>query len=379
MNYKSDRGEFSAVLSVYNLEILNDADLGLNSIISPTEKIKKTERMIEKIEKIFDEKSIEEINEILGGELNIRGREDDQAPLYFQLDIIIKYFEMIYLKQYPNKELIKDLLDKLYAVREKTAGLTFDKKFKPNETIDEVVIQDIIKNRGTYQIDSVQVGNKSFLAINIIKTYYTNQTYDSELGAYVGIGEATIESHGGRVLYNSDKIEIQNIQKAEKQKRVEKKINEIMSKLNKIMSRHFKDGKIPSTSEFSENLINPNIDDNLKQALFKIVKVVEENKNNEYRMTAILSNEKLLENVISIEQNIAKLHIEQEKEQQEKAEKFKKAKSDFKNSAKRAYEQRTFFWRFINKQLDPETKNFEEMNEEEFENVKAEYKKKGLC
>ena len=295
--------------------------------------------LVRRITDIFNSNDEEKINILLSGEFNkdimYRGAEINEEkkklPLYFILDLIIGVLENKNVDDYyKDSNAIKEVVSQLKEVRAKTSTLNFDDRFKPIEIIDDDTMNLIIENKGLFEIDVDRKNDFNYLVVRITK----NNTR--------------------MPIYRSDKDKINEVEYEKTKKNRER--------LERIIKKYFKHGELPSIGRFKEELIAEDLNPSIKSALLSI----SVNKSKYIFLEDLADSVKpLLDRIEEVEERERKYDNELEKEEFN-VEEDRESKITL---ARLRYRQKSALWKFFHKKLNPNNIDFNDMKEEEIDNL----------
>lgn len=325
---------------MFELVISNVLDMVYGRGYTTSEELEKyLNSLIRRISDVLNSNNEEKINALLSGEFNkdvmYRGSdinaERKELPLYFILDIIIGILEKNNANEYyKNSDNIREIVLKLKVLRDKVSTLKSNQKFKSIETIDEDTLDLIIKSKGIFEVDKEKSGDFEYLII------------DSNL------------NNMKMPIYRSDKDRINNMSLAlsfANDKR-----------LDAIAKRYFKSGEIPRVYSFNEELIDPNIDQRIKNILLAIC-TKKQKLVFKYNIADLVVD--LMDDIEKIEQELEKVHGEGNKIEEDSLE----DREIMITLARLRYRQKSSLWKFFHKKLNPNNLNFNNMTENRIDNL----------
>lgn len=325
----------------------------------------KVQQLVQEMHKKFDSMSEEEKRTYLDGEFATyyigpdndlsEGMNAPKYPLYLFADISLITISSLYLYNpnisVENKNIATELKADLETLRSKLAELNFSEKFDKNKHVSQTAWQGMNACGGNYSIRREQKEGVEYFEMN-----YSVTTDDGvwKNGDYYYDNVYT--SHGNSVLFEEDSKEIWN-----RKINREKKESEIYFSHFK---KYFKNGIIPDSYQgFEEHLISQDLDQRIIKALGSLVLMYNapENKHGfvdfAHSKYAIFYLEDL--------QRAERL-VEKEAEEQKRLAEEKKSAID---KARERYQQKNFFWKFINRKLNPQNLNFETMETSEIQEL----------
>ena len=321
-----------------------------NPYLYDSEVIPKINDLITVINKIYDTKTPEEIQFILGGEINKdiayigNDPKESSVPLYFIIDLIILTMESKFENKIRlNKELVT-MMQELKSLREKTSELEYNKVFNPNEKLSKYAVGDIIAAKGNFKIGMIQKEGIEHLAI---RSTLITQNVSYRNGEYRIDAPDDYSDLGSKPLYEKDNEAIKKIET--------EKIKKKLEKINGVIGKYFKNGEIPTIHTFNECLLDDSLDSRIRTILYAISDI--KTKNQFYFQGFV---EEAILHVYDLEE--LELKIEKEIE-------TKKTTEDKITQARERYSSKNFLWKYVHRKISPEKQNFDELSDQEIDSL----------
>lgn len=369
MNTKEDQIKRDRYVYGKNMAIIMNSLFRRNGqYIDHKEESQTLDRIIEIAEKmtnIFNNMSEEDKRIYLDGEFPTwyLGPDNDlssdigapQFPLYLFADIAMMSIDShyIYEPRVPeeNKKKATNLRAHLQVLRRNFQELNYSDKFDCNKHISPEAWQGMSSSMGRYTVRTERKEELDFFEMSYTLTsddgvwrngdYYYNNVY---------------RSHHKAVLYQEDAKELAH----RKFQREKKESEEYYSHFKK----YFKNGIIPMRYQgFEEHLIDPTIDPRIIEEIGSFVLMYNDAKKSRGYVDFAHSEHAsyYLEDLQRAERLVQREKEEAIQKRQEKDNAIVEARA--------RYQQRSFFWKLLNRKLNPERLSFETMETTEIENL----------
>ncbi len=319
----------------------------------------------EKMLNTFNTMSEEERAIYLNGEfpLHYLGPDNDlssdinspEFPLYLFCDIATMSLDSLFIYEpqvsEKNKTKARDLKNKLEELRSKLTTLEYSDRFDSEKHISTRAWQGMESSRGFFTVKTEEEEN--------YKYYSMGYTITSDDGVWKNgdyYYDNVYRSHHKVVLFAEDEKELSR----RRNERYKKESIEFYSHFQK----YFKDGIIPSSYQgFEEYLIDPSLDPKIKEELGSFVLMYNEHKNGLKDGDFAHSKHAYiyLEDLQNAERRVAREQAEALRQRQEKDSAIVQARA--------RYKQRNFFWKLLNRKLNPERLDFEAMETPEIQEL----------
>ena len=244
----------SSLANLFNVVCLDEYEIDI---------VEELEKSITILDFVFSKKEDEEIQKLVGGELNpnnIMGTslqpEKYNIPLYLILELIIKGLKD---SKFKAKESIIKSIEKLEIFKERADKLEYDKKFNPNEELSPDVIDKIKSSNGLFSMEVVEIDGKECIAVNVKRESGTYQVKNGDIYGGDNLEIINLQT----MLYDKDNKKLSQLKKIEKQRLLSK----AQTKLKDIGKKYFKNGEIPKLWNLSEELIDKNINPEIRTYL----------------------------------------------------------------------------------------------------------------
>lgn len=326
--------------------------------------LEEAEKAAKKISNALETLSEEEIEMYLSGELPLRysGPENDRRgeydcpeyPLYLFADIALMNLDSLFIYEpqvsAKNKEKAKELRVIVEELRGKLVTLKYSDRFDSNKHISPEAWKGIVSSRGGFNMSSRKEEELEHFVIS-----YTITSDDGVWRNGDYYYDNVYRNHYEHVLYQED---IEELSRRRNERRKQES-EEFFSHFKK----YFKDGIIPKAYKgFEEHLIDPDLDPRIKKALGSLVLM---SNDDEYRYQDFAHYKYAylyLEELQSAERQV--------KREKEESQRKREEKDSAIEDARRRYQQKSFFWKMLNRKLNPERLDFESM---ETENIRKLY------
>ena len=285
---------------------------------------------------------------LLGGEFNKDAifvgadinKDKTSIPLYFELDIIIATIEKEYVRKFSDPKDIIGTLEALNALREQAATLPFISAFRPSEPVSEEAMDEIIAAKGNFEVGKYEKNGIKFVGIEPVLVqddfHYSHGDYISDGTSYTSLGK--------KPLYAKEADMIRAIQK------------ENLETLHNVVGKYFKPGWdfLPTSKKFYDQLLDIDLDERLKQRLRAICYIKDKHPDN-YEVASIATP--ILEEIVAIEHEI------------EATKQAALAHQKAIDGARARYQEKSGFWKFFHRQMNPERLNLDAMSTEEIDDL----------
>lgn len=220
---------------------------------------KKSQDIIKMLDYFMQNKSQEDLNEILGGKFpfaNSMAAEKTEIPLYLYMELVADIIEKMYHNDVRYGDL-SPLIDKFREYREKTIKYSNDKRFDPEKHLSEGLLKDIINSRGFIELGTTRVGDR--IVVSIVCTETHEDVRIRRDGEYEPLGHRDYR-HKYPCLYQEDTLEYKEIKR--------KEAKEIRERFARVTGPYFKDGVMPTSPyDFDDMLIEREINPDIKRIL----------------------------------------------------------------------------------------------------------------
>lgn len=309
--------------------------------------------------------SEEEIEMYLSGEhsLHYIGPDNDlrgdyaspKYPLYLFAEIALMNLDSLFIYEPgvsdKNKKKARELREQIEKLRAKLVTLNLSESFDSNKHISPEAWKGMASCRGSF---TQAVEEKEGLKHFVIRYTITSDDGVWRNGDYYYDNVYT--SHYNHILYQED---IEEIYKRKLQ-REKQESDEYYAHFTK----YFKNGVIPSEYKgFEEYLIDPTIDERIIKELGTFVLMY--NSPEHQRSHTDFAHSKYASFYLEDLQRAERLVKKDKEETQRKREEKDAAIED----ARKRYQQKSFFWKFLNRKLNPERLDFESMETEEIKEL----------
>ena len=312
----------------------------------------------------FNTMSDEEKSIYLNGEfpLHYIGPDNDlsaginapEYPLYLFADIALMSIDSLFIYEprvaETNKKKAQNLKVKLEELREKLVTLNYSKNFDSRKHISPRAWDGMCAARGCFSMSRDEKEGYQHYSI-----HYTIVSDDGVWRNGDYYYDNVYRSYGEHILFEEDQKEINNRREA----RLRHEAEEYYSHYTK----YFKDGKIPSSREVVEDcLIDPNIDERIKKELCIFVLMYHSKESRGHIEYAHSDN---------AEYRLDRLKAAERAVQKDKEERIRlrEEKDSAIDQARARYKQRNFFWKLLNRKLNPEKLDFESMETPEIQEL----------
>lgn len=327
--------------------------------------LEEAEKAAKKISNALETLSEEEIEMYLSGELPLRysGPENDRRgeydcpeyPLYFFADITLMNLDSLFIYEpqvsQKNKEKAKELRKLVEELRTKLVTLKHSERFDSSKHISPEAWKGIASSHGGFNMSTQKEEDLEHFVISYTLTsddgvwrngdYYYNNVY---------------RSYYDHILYQED---IEEIYKRKVQR--EKQESE---EYYAHFTKYFKNGVIPAKYKgFEEYLLDPTIDERIIKELGTFVLMYNDHENQ--RSSTDFAHSKYASFYLEDLQRAERLVKKEKEENQRKREE----KDSAIEGARKRYQQKSFFWKMLNRKLNPERLDFESMETEEIKEL----------
>lgn len=284
----------------------------------------------------------------------IGGINAPEYPLYLFTDIAMMSLNSLFIYEprvsEVNRKKAQELKSKLEELRDKLVTLEYSKNFDSRKHISQRAWEGMCASRGSFSMSRDEKEGYYHYSI-----HYSVTTDDGvwKNGDYYYDNVYT--SYGEHVLFEEDQKEIAN----RKESRLKHEAEEYYSHYVK----YFKDSKIPaSREELEECLIDKNIDERIKKELGIFVLMYHSPESRGHIAYAHSENAGFrLDRLKSAERTVQR--------EKEEAIRKKAEKDSAIDQARARYKQRNFFWKLLNRKLNPERLDFETMETPEIQEL----------
>lgn len=270
-------------------------------------------------------------------------------PLFMFLEIAQKALEENFIYFYnvspENKAKAQELITKISDFKSKLSVLPHNKLFDSSKTLSKEAWHGISASKGHFSFKKSKDEEIEYVGI----TYsITHEDGVWKNGDYYSNGSSRY--NGETPFYEEDALSISQIKY--------KKTLDIAEKYYKEFSKYFIDGLIPNLHEVEEKLIDKNLDFRLVERLKTfIIMYSSKGLSDDIQFALSDTGKYQLEQLHSIEYEI----LEEQKEAAKKETAITEARA--------RYQQKSFFWKFLNRKLNPEKIRIEDMATEEIEEL----------
>ena len=302
--------------------------------------------------------SNDKVQELLGGEFNkdvIYLNNEDKSqniPLYFILDLIIKAVQS--RKIYGDTNEFSNIISKLNELREKAAKLQYSSVFNSDEKLSESTMDEIVKAKGSFDLEVNKTGDIEHLDI---VTNGTSETVLGRNGDNYSEGATHWES-SPMPLYEKDEKAL-----------ADQKINQIkidLQRINEVASKYFKNGQIPAISNFYSSLLDSSLDYSITSILYELASIKAKSLYDQQFASLAKST---LDKLDRVEQLIAEQNQIKETEERNNQDEFTKNKEEAIKEAKERYNSKSSLWKFVNRKISIKNQNFDSMEIDDIEQL----------
>ena len=299
---------------------------------------------------------MENILYIIGPDNDLRGDyASPKYPLYLFAEIALMNLDSLFIYEPgvsdKNKKKAQELREQIEKLRAKLVTLNLSESFDSNKHISPEAWKGMASCRGSF---TQAVEEKEGLKHFVIRYTITSDDGVWRNGDYYYDNVYT--SHYNHILYQED---IEEIYKRKLQ-REKQESDEYYAHFTK----YFKNGVIPSEYKgFEEYLIDPTIDERIIKELGTFVLMY--NSPEHQRSHTDFAHSKCASFYLEDLQRAERLVKKDKEETQRKREEKDAAIED----ARKRYQQKSFFWKFLNRKLNPERLDFESMETEEIKEL----------
>lgn len=246
MNNNSDLRKEASDKIVNFLPCLREISVLFDDVTEKNNFVVQLEKLIDYIDNIFNSFAIEEIDEILGGELVIeertvrRVKKSTSLPLFIYLDLFNAVNECFLeesskyeYKQEMNKN-CKIVREKIKNLKEKVSKLSCSDKFNKKYHLSKEIGKKIINSQGFIVIDFQKKESKEYLVMEFSHVFSSNSANTSNINIYRGDVNFAF-------LYYEDELEYENIIQEKKQKELQSISVAFISEVKEF----FKNEKLP--------------------------------------------------------------------------------------------------------------------------------------
>ncbi len=320
--------------------------------------------LADKMHNVFDNMSDEDKRIYLDGEFptSYLGEDNDlisnvnspEFPLYLFTDISLMTLDNLYIYESSlserNKEQAKELKQKLESLREKLLTLNYSPRFAGQKHVSESAWRGLNECRGFFNMSSNEKEGVKYYEISYRLTtddgvwkngdYYYDNVY---------------HSYHNHILFEEDSIEIS--------KRKQERLKNEAEVYYAHFTKYFKDGIIPPDYRtFEEYLVDPSIDPRIKKELGDFVLMYRSSDNKGHLQFA---HSEYADFYVD---DLQRAERQVEKDRQE-AMRRREEKDTAISQARARYQQRNFFWKLLNRKLNPEKLEFETMETPEIQEL----------
>ena len=221
--------------------------------------LKNLEEVIGQLEQVFAmDKDV--VQQVLGGEYKLddfANQYNLEIPLFMYIDIMIVAIEKNMNTTERLNDRKKELIDKLYRLRELASMLEYDELFDASKHFSDDAKKNISDSHGNYAFKITKINDKRYLAFD---STTTQESFDQRHGDYYNIQTST-HGHDG-LLYSEDKNELRDIEYNKRKKVVDEVVEHI--------SKYFKNGELPASPDNLFKYIDSSYDFDFRYALKQI-------------------------------------------------------------------------------------------------------------
>lgn len=340
-----------------------------------TKKLDACRYYIEQIELLLKDCTTEELQEIMGGEFekdylngmpfNISGVE---LPAYFLIDMISMFIKKDYASKEHSKEEAEELLGRLSVLREKAAGLDYDKAFDPNKTLNPRVLEFFMDHRRSdYYVHYEVTEGVRHLAIEL------RSVHEEGIYKYGELRDTSVSHSNDRVvLYEEDKKKIEDVEI--------NRLKELKGNYLRIVSEYFVDGVMPKPENFESSLIRSDLHPKLKGALKDLVDDRYYSSDDDFLFSTSSTAKYHVNYIINIEERVREEEEKRRKEEEERKEREAAEaaeKSDAIDLARERYMKKSFLWRLVHRRENINKLDLDAMTTEQISQLYEEQNNNG--
>ena len=312
----------------------------------------KIENAIAYFDELLSTTDVKDLEQLLSGEFErqtglLGYSSDGKAPAYLYIDLAIALIRKEFLVYDDIKERASSIINKLEILKTNLIRYDFNKMFDPTKSFNERVLDNMIASKGNFKFAVVNDNGKRYAGVDAVITI---EHVTIKNGDYYSDGPATHSFLDDELLFEEDRLKVEQDRLNAKKAAYER--------LLKVAGKYFTDGQIPFSYDFYRMLETDVMNEEIKTILYSISMAVDRNQYGLYDI-AFDSLSKLdeIEIIEALE-----LEIKQEKEQKEKRVRAI-------DEARRRYNSKNFFWKFVNRKVKPEIVVTDDMDINQINNL----------